>query len=537
MAGGRDGGDRLEQHQRRQADHHRQAGGSALAHPWPLRALALAGLGILAARMRGRLRPPRPPRWTAIPAALALVLLSGMLLTDGATNPRGDMLWHEGWIRQVAGGVDASNGLYEGVPNAYPWLYHALAALLMTLLGIGLGDALTLVAVLMLLLIAVGAWLLCAELGLHERARRWAAVLVLAGAGLDWLLPADPPLGEYPDGAFGHLLASPQPTPGLANVPPPLPRDLGLALIALVLWLGARWVARGTRASAAAAGAALGLAALAAPPSALAAAAGLAAMALARRRGRGVVLVVAVAAAVFAVWAVPLAVHASDLGGLVTTTRIAPTGLDALDTLVALAPLLALAIVGLRAARGLPAGAAVVSLVAAGACLYLAALLADGDLLGSPAFAREVRHLPAAAVLAAPAMGIGAAALTGGRHARAVAAGILVVACTGTVLASVAAARTLVDGPDLPAHCSYPGGGGAGRVVALLPGTPDDEFVQLDYYSRTGSWLLWAERPRVRFADPGVPGQPARRAALHRIEAGARPPAGVDAVVEPRCTT
>ena len=72
-------------------------------------------------------------------------------------------------------------------------------------------------------------WLFCVEVGLGPGA--WLAGpprLAVAGSGLPCC------------SSRGELLASPSPLSAFADLPPPLPRDLGMALAAQLLWLGLR---------------------------------------------------------------------------------------------------------------------------------------------------------------------------------------------------------------------------------------------------------------------------------------------------------
>src|SRR5262249_52746632 len=87
-----------------------------------------------------------------------------------------------------------------------------------------------------------------------------------------------PDLRPYVQGVSryrGDLLLSPAPTPGLGNVPPAMPRELGLALLPVVLWLVLRAARLGSVRWALAGGAVAGLATLASPIAGLEAAAGI----------------------------------------------------------------------------------------------------------------------------------------------------------------------------------------------------------------------------------------------------------------------
>ena len=508
------------------------AGVSLLGDPWTLRVLLVAALALLAVRARGAMRPHRVPR-AALPAAVAgIVLASPLLFAPGEPLPRGDMVWHEGWIRQVAGGLTEPNGLYRDVPNAYPWLYHAFGGLASAALGVGMASILVVLEVVALLALGLGAWLLAGELGHGAAARAWTCLVAVAAGGLEWLFGRESDLGANPDIAFGWLLESPQPSPGLAGVPPPLPRDLGLGILALALWLTVR-ATGGDRRAAMGAGLALGLTAVTAPQVALAGMAGVVALVVSGRDRRALPVIVAVAGAIAALWAVPLAWHAHELGGLVSTTRNDAVSLGPRDSMVAVGPIVLLAVLGVaNGRRRWPEERRVVALSVAALALYAAVVLFEGDFLGTPALAREVRYLPALVLSLAPAAGLGAARLT----RRALAVGLAATLLAGPLLAASALTRTLREGSDRPIPCPLPGAVRPGVQVALLPGSPDDEYAQMVLFARSGAWLLYAERPRIRYAEPGVPGQAERAAELGRIAAGKPPAAGVDLVLSPSCS-
>jgi hypothetical protein len=262
------------------------AGVSVVGRPWVVRAALAVAVGAVLVRRRPLGSTGFAPGPALAVAAAALVVSAAAWMVPGDDYPDGatDILWHEGWIRQLVGGMDAPGGVYAGVPNAYPWLEHAFAALILS--GGGLGMTATLIALeaVMLLALGVGIWLLAIELGLTPAASSWAAVLALAGGGVGWVQARGPaatllttrpnPAGvatalhpfERGIGAYaGDLVLSPAPTTALANVPPVMPRELGVALLPLVVWLGVRAARRASTAWWAAAGLGFGLAFLASP--------------------------------------------------------------------------------------------------------------------------------------------------------------------------------------------------------------------------------------------------------------------------------
>src|SRR5436190_8586245 len=251
---------------------------SLLGHPFALRLLAVLVVGAAVVRRRPR-RPERILRVTLVAAAVVAVAVAYPAWRTPTPLLLGsDIQWHEGWIRQLAGGATTPTTLYQGVPNAYPWIYHSLAAAVMQGFAAGMATALLVMEALLLLALGLGAWVLARELRLSERAAAWAVVLAVGGGGVGWLWakgPAavltvgaggprnvPPGLAPFRPGASaygGDLVLSPGPTPALAAVPPAEPRDVGLALVPIALWLVLRARRRRSPRIGLAAGAALGL--------------------------------------------------------------------------------------------------------------------------------------------------------------------------------------------------------------------------------------------------------------------------------------
>ena len=139
-----------------------------LGRPWALRAIALALVAGLLAWRRPSLRPGRIA-WAPVAVATAttaLVAWPGLFAATPRLWPsHGDMLWHQGWIRQLAAGVAAPGGVYAGEPNSYPWLYHSIAAWIMSALPGDLNAALLALGIAGVAAGWLGLWLLARELG------------------------------------------------------------------------------------------------------------------------------------------------------------------------------------------------------------------------------------------------------------------------------------------------------------------------------------------------------------------------------------
>ena len=494
----------------------RLAGGSVFAHPWILRAVVLGAIGALVAVRRPPLRLAPPP------AALAGMVAAGLAMgltawVDPTVRPVGDMLLHQGWVRELAGGQTSPGGIYAGVPNAYPWLYHAFAGWILVVLPGGMRVALVVVEAAMVAALALGVWLLARELSFAPSAAAWAAVLALAGGG-------------------PGIRDAPAPTPALGNVPPPLPRELGVALVPLVAWLALR--AAGRR-GAAVAGAAAAMTFLIAPiPGAVAALTGTALVAL--RRPPRAAIVVATAAAVSLVWLAPLAADYTNLGGFQAVT--AEHGAPAWRLAAAVAPLLVLGGWGLVGpARRLDRNrlrALLIIVAVPAASAVLAAVLAGSAPLGAPAVVRDVRYLPLVALACALPAGLAAAEIVSAARSRGALAGMaIVLACAGAPL--LASVRTALDPAEAPALTCAPGlTAQAPTTVAVLTSSSkpaSGDALALAVFAESGATTLYHSHPRIRFRDAyrTVPTQMRRRSWLRQIAAGRAAPAGVGWVLAP----
>jgi hypothetical protein len=537
------------------------AGISVVGTPWALRAAVVAAL-VLALFRRPSLRPSPIAVGPAIAiTAAGLVVSAAAWLVPGDDYPARytDILWHEGWIRQLVGGGDAPGGVYADVPNAYPWLEHALAALVMSAGGLAMTPTLITVEAVMLLALGTGTWLLAVELELGQAASAWAGVLAVAGGGIGWLQaggagavitasradPATTPadllrfqrgLGHY----GGDLLLSPAPTPALGNVPPAMPRELGVALLPLAAWAAVRAARRSSPRWWAAAGAAAGLAFLASPVAGIVGVvAGLAVAAVHRSRSAWVAIPVLVGVA--GVWLGPLAWHTADLGGLVNTTRggpIEPTATQALDAVAVLAALGAVgAVLAARSCAPDRRSLAAVAIGLIGPALLSAAVPGVG---AAPALTRMLHYLPAAAFgLALPA-GVAAAwlvARAGRRWGVVCAAALALVATASAATASAGMVEVLHWTGDHPLlRCTAtPGGAGTVAVVGP-PGSPaPSDPLALTVFARTGAPLLYISRPRIRFPDIylHIPAQAPRFDALRTVARGGAPPPGVTRILAP----
>ena len=260
-----------------------------------------------------------------------------------------DMQWHEGWIRQLLGGAHAPGGIYAGEPNSYPWLYHSLTAWIPQALPGGVDEALVAVDVLGLVT-TVGMWLLVRALGGGARAAAVGTVLVTAGGGFGWIWRHAPAAVLNMSGGDRRLPRRPGALERArardGELPPLVPRDLGVCMAPLVLWAFVRALDARSRAGLLAAGATGGLAFLCAPLAGVFLAAWAAVLAL-RARERAAVWAGVAGAATAAVWLAPLVITYHRYGGFVDVTAIPPTNPTVAQAAVALGVALPLGIAGL----------------------------------------------------------------------------------------------------------------------------------------------------------------------------------------------
>ena len=384
-----------------------------LGHRVALDVAFAVGLAGLLAWRRPDLRPAR----IHLGAVAALVVPAAVVLAPGVVHPpnlirSSDSLWHEGWTHQLVGGASDPGGPYAGIPNAYPWLFHALAAWSAQLLPGGVLTGFLAVQVLALLAAGAGMWLVCRTLGLEEDAAAWAVLLGVGAGGVGWLWQRSPAavtflkdgLGAY----HGDFVLPNAMSTGMGNLPPILPREVALALVPLVVWAAVRSASGRSLGWALVAGYALGLAFLLGPDAGGVALAVVLALALAWRTLRPLAAL-ASAAVVVAVWGLPLALHYHELGGFRSITTHEPIDPTAGQAAVALGFLPLLAVPGTvilarrpdADRRSLAAWAAVVVAVNA---------IAIADRVGP----RAAGHARAPALAAVPAVPRARARRTGG---------------------------------------------------------------------------------------------------------------------------
>ncbi|HEY2790234.1 MAG TPA: hypothetical protein VGI72_12340 [Gaiellales bacterium] len=510
-------------------------------------ATPVAVLVLLAVR-RPRLIPPRP-NLTAV-AALAV---SGLVLWPSVTAPenliRGaDAGWHSGWTRQLMGGETSPGGPYGGIPDAYPWLYHALAAWLAQLAPGNLLGGFLAIQVLAVLALGAGTWLLASELGLGAAAAGWSTVLVIGGAGVGWIWQHGPAavltlrygLGTY----HGDFILPNAMSTGLGSLAPLLPREAALALLPGVLFLAVRATTAGSARPALLAGAVAGFALVLGPVEGSLTIASVVAITIATRSWR-LLLVLPVALAVVSVWLVPLGLSYHRHGGLkATTTQVAPdpTVAQAAVALGMVVPLAALGLVLLQRRGMLRRELVAIAAVALVACAGGIVAGSGHIVLGTPAIVHWLRYIPVLAIALILPAGYAAATVVAAAARRALPLGIVLAAAiaaatVGSTGLASAAIRDLPNDPGLA--CARPLPFGPDTTVAVSSGqtfyTSDIGFW---LFSSTGTRLLWlpprlARIPFTRL-PAGVQPQALRRHEQLVIAHGGEPPVGVQWVVTNR---
>jgi hypothetical protein len=485
-----------------------------LGSPYPI----VTSVVIVAAAWGYRQVPfavPRPD-WVAVTAGAA----GGVLISFSAwwapnSPPVGEMALHLGWIRELTAGAAQPGHPYADVPNSYPWLYHALGgAFDVAALG-GLAVAVLLLQAFLVLGLALGSWLTACEVGLTHDEAVWGLVLTLLGGGL-------------------AVADSPEPVASLGNVPPPLPRELGLSIFALVLWLLIRTATRRSAVLAAVAGCGAGLAFVAAPIAGLVSLA-VAAVLLARRAPRLIIPAVAAATVAILPWALPLARDYRRLHGFRAITPLHAETPSLARLIWAVGLVSVLGILGLlMLSRRSEGGTSLILASAVSSILVLIAAVSGSDWapLQVPAFGRTVRYVPELALTLSIAAAVPIAA--GARRSRGAAVAVGLLCLLLPVISGVRTGIATAERPSFDGHCLRDHGVRAGHTVAVL-GTPRHTMAALALFGATGASPLYMPRPRLRFASiyTTIPTVAQRQRWLGRIVRGQPWPDYVTEVLVP----
>jgi hypothetical protein len=504
--------------------------------------IVLVALGLRAGRALLEVRI----RWMPLAAGLVpAAIVSWPLVRAPLGSPVfPDMRFHEGWIRQLLGGVNAPGGTYANTPNDYPWLYHSLAAWLQVLLPGGMSEMLWALQAFTVLALAVGTWLLARELGAGEGAASWAVLLASGAGGFGWLWVHRAVVytsGGVSAAYHGDFTATSALTPAMGNLAPVLPRDLAVALTPLALWLCLRAVISRSRSVAAAGGAMVAAVILTGPVAGLVAAAIALALVLVYGAPRRQVVAWAGAAGAItvAIWMGPFMWHYFELGGLGSAHgRPSASATEAVIGMGVLLPLgIAGAVLAIRGRR-VPTTRALLAIVGVPLALCLVAAALNGHaILGVAPVSRVQRYLPLLAVCLAPPAGMAAARLVqrAGVVWLAVAALLVAAAGTSTVLASAGLANRFQTSNAVAFTCNTSTLIKPGQTVAVAGLQPKRAMEVSDAVFRwTGATTLYrVPLAHERFKDifDTIPTQEQRAAWIEAIDRGEPAPDGVAWVV------
>ena len=296
-------------------------GGAAFGSPLPVPILAL---GLLVWRRTATSMPTQVPWGKVAIAALILLLLFALpVLVSGTALRRGDLLWHMGWSEQLLAGEPVPEGPApdDVAENAYPWGFHAVIATLVRLVP-GTDVTTALVTLHLLLLFAIPLASACIARTCRARYGWAAAAAASLIGGFGWVLARGAEFVPDPDRAlYGADLVIASPNAVYELFPPPLPRELGLVLLAATgVFLARAFREQGSRVVA---GAVLGMTGLVSAPAMVGGVVWLLAIFVVDRKrhvARSVGVVAVTAAGAFALWAGPVAANALRYGGFVDIT-------------------------------------------------------------------------------------------------------------------------------------------------------------------------------------------------------------------------
>ena len=356
-------------------------------------------------------------------SVLAVLAWFSPLLRSFPIATSGDVRLHSGWTGQLLNGESIpSSPLTGDVPNYYPWLYHALLAAV-THVTPG-GHPVGALAPMQILQVA-GVSAALYGVG-YQLAGRWAGcatgLLGAAAGGWGFFLARGPELVVDPrtdggEGATlyaGDLLRVRSYNASFANLAPPYPRDVAIALLIAFLLLLIRAARTGRLRDYAIASFLLGLVGLTQTDAFLVglATALFAAMLASGRRLKTSGAALLPALLVFGLWAGPVAVSYFRLGGFVDTTVVTPVELPLwaiLGSWGIVTPLAAIGIFWAMRARRDAAVKVVLALLGASAIVLVASAIVPALLgEGFETIGRQHRYWPLLCLALAIVGGLGA---------------------------------------------------------------------------------------------------------------------------------
>ena len=225
--------------------------GSVFSNPWVVPGLA----GLVLVLGRRRLPRVRVERWgtVAVLAVVATAMIAIYVvpaLRGGSSVRTGDAPWHLGWTEQLLAGevIPSGPAPQEVARNAYPWGFHAVLATLVRLVP-GSSPLVAMDAVFFLLTAALPLGAAVLARTFSPRAGWGGAVAMSFVGGFGWLAARGAAFATSPGaGESGADLVVASPNSVYELFPPPLPRELGLVLVAAAGYLVIRSARAGIRA-------------------------------------------------------------------------------------------------------------------------------------------------------------------------------------------------------------------------------------------------------------------------------------------------
>ena len=386
-------------------------GGAVFGTPFVVPVAAI----VLLIAARGRIDLPHgiSRLQLALVVCLLFVLYLTPALSGGSSLRTGDDPWHLGWTEQLLSGEPVPTGpAPEFSRNAYPWGWHAVLATLVRVVP-GTDPLIAHEALHIVLILAIPLGAACLARRLKPDAGWWAAAAAAFIGGFGWVAARATEFITSPTQArYGADLVAASPNSVYELFPPPLPRELGLVVLAAAA-VAIAWARSSNDARVVAgAGVLVGTVGLVSVPlftSAIAWA--VATWVITRGSWRHAALLGGVAMVVFGFWAGPTVASYLRYGGFVNITPTLGKEWDLWTALTSWGLLLPLSIIGVViTARVKDIAARAVVGFALGSALLLAVSIARGvfdwSLAGNATLLHQGRAWPPAHLLAAAFGGV-----------------------------------------------------------------------------------------------------------------------------------
>jgi hypothetical protein len=197
-------------------------------------AIPLAAAGALVLAHRKRLWPTQVPWRLVVPAVSVLLTIFVVpVFVAGSSVREGDPSWHMGWTHELLDGQPLPDGpAPEFARNSYPWGWHGILATMVRVVPASTPllahEALHVLLVLSLPLAAA-----CLARRIRRDAGWLAAGAAALIAGFGWVSASGPDFVASPTEArYGADMVAASPNAVYEMLPPALPREMGLVLLA-----------------------------------------------------------------------------------------------------------------------------------------------------------------------------------------------------------------------------------------------------------------------------------------------------------------